>query len=197
MRGHWFWDFAFLNSNYHLEHHYFAGVPFYRLPALQRALAPFYERHRMRWQNYSGLIYGWLVENRAPHTNWAATRQNAHEVRDAADAGRAVRPARSRRFRRPRSERPLTCPGCASAPRAVSPSSISARSKAICARSRWSPDATELYVQTADGRAPSPKLRHYLIAVEGGAPAAATDSPSGPEPIGPSSPIGSRRASAR
>ena len=25
MRGHWFWDFAFLNSNYHLEHHYFAG----------------------------------------------------------------------------------------------------------------------------------------------------------------------------
>ena len=40
MRGHWFWDFAFLNSNYHLEHHYFAGVPFYRLPALQRALGP-------------------------------------------------------------------------------------------------------------------------------------------------------------
>jgi fatty acid desaturase len=30
MRGHWFWDFAFLNSNYHLEHHYFPGVPFYR-----------------------------------------------------------------------------------------------------------------------------------------------------------------------
>ena len=38
MRGHWFWDFAFLNSNYHLEHHYFPGVPFYRLPRLQRAL---------------------------------------------------------------------------------------------------------------------------------------------------------------
>ena len=69
--GPWFWDFAFLNSNYHLEHHYFAGVPFYRLPALQRALAPFYERHGMRWQNYSGLLYGWLVENRAPHTNWS------------------------------------------------------------------------------------------------------------------------------
>ena len=40
MRGHWFWDFAFLNSNYHLEHHYFPGVPFYRLPALQRELVP-------------------------------------------------------------------------------------------------------------------------------------------------------------
>ena len=71
MRGHWFWDFAFLNSNYHLEHHYFAGVPFYRLPALQRALAPFYLRHGMRWQSYSGLLYGWLVLNRAPHTDWS------------------------------------------------------------------------------------------------------------------------------
>jgi fatty acid desaturase len=70
VRGHWFWDFTFLNSNYHLEHHYFAGVPFYRLPALQRALAPFYARHHMRWQTYHGLLYGWLIENRAPHTNW-------------------------------------------------------------------------------------------------------------------------------
>ncbi|MGH9141399.1 MAG: fatty acid desaturase, partial [Vicinamibacterales bacterium] len=84
MRGHWFWDFAFLNSNYHLEHHYFAGVPFYRLPALQRTLAPFYDRHRMRWQNYSGLLYGWLVENRAPHTNWS--RNVVGEGRDAATA---------------------------------------------------------------------------------------------------------------
>ena len=89
MRGHWFWDFAFLNSNYHLEHHYFAGVPFYRLPALQRALAPFYARHRMRWQNYSGLLYGWLVENRAPHTNWSAT---VSEVRDAVVPGARVGP---------------------------------------------------------------------------------------------------------
>ena len=88
MRGHWFWDFAFLNSNYHLEHHYFAGVPFYRLPALQRALAPFYVQHRMRWQNYSGLIYGWLVENRAPHTNWARDPRN--EVGDVAVAASHV-----------------------------------------------------------------------------------------------------------
>jgi len=90
MRGHWFWDFAFLNSNYHLEHHYFAGVPFYRLPELQRALAPFYARHRMRWQNYSGLLYGWLVENRAPHTNWS--RDVINEVRDAAAAAPHVGP---------------------------------------------------------------------------------------------------------
>ena len=71
VRGHWFWNFAFLHSNFHLEHHYFPGVPFYRLPALQRALVPFYERHEMRWRGYGGLIYGWLVENRAPHTDWS------------------------------------------------------------------------------------------------------------------------------
>lgn len=70
VRGSWFWDFAFLNSNYHLEHHYFPGVPFYRLPALQRTLVPFFERRGMRWQTYSGLMYGWLVRNHAPHTNW-------------------------------------------------------------------------------------------------------------------------------
>ena len=71
MRGHWFWDFVYLNSNYHLEHHYFPGVPFYRLPALQRALTPFFERKQMRWQSYGKLVYGWLIENRAPHTDWS------------------------------------------------------------------------------------------------------------------------------
>ncbi len=71
MKGHWFWDFAYLNSNYHLEHHYFPGVPFHRLPALQRALLPYYQRKGMRWQSYGRLVYGWIVENRAPHTDWS------------------------------------------------------------------------------------------------------------------------------
>ena len=71
MRGHWFWDFAYLNSNYHLEHHYFAGVPFYRLPTLQRALVPFYRRHGMRWHGYGELLYRWFVLNEAPHTDWS------------------------------------------------------------------------------------------------------------------------------
>ncbi|MBM3749958.1 MAG: fatty acid desaturase [Acidimicrobiia bacterium] len=71
MRSHWFWNFAFLTSNLHLEHHYFPGVPFYHLPALQRALAPFYERKGMRWQTYRGLIYGWLVRNKRPHSDWS------------------------------------------------------------------------------------------------------------------------------
>ena len=74
MRGHWFWDFAFLNSNYHLEHHYFPGVPFYRLPEVQRALVPFYGRKKMRWRTYGELVYGWLVQNQAPHTNWDGKR---------------------------------------------------------------------------------------------------------------------------
>lgn len=72
MRGSWFWDFAFLNSNYHLEHHYFAGVPFYQLPALQRALTPFYDGRGMRWRTYSGLLRDWFINNCAPHTNWDA-----------------------------------------------------------------------------------------------------------------------------
>jgi fatty acid desaturase len=71
MRGNWFWDFAFINSNYHLEHHYFPGVPFYHLPALQRALQPFYAEKRMQWMNYRGLLYGWLVQNRMAHTDWS------------------------------------------------------------------------------------------------------------------------------
>jgi fatty acid desaturase len=79
MRGHWFWDFAYLNSNYHLEHHYFAGVPFYRLPKLQRALVPFYERHGMRWHGYGGLVYRWFVLNEKPHTNWDHA-ESAHVI---------------------------------------------------------------------------------------------------------------------
>jgi len=83
MRGSWFWDFAFLNSNYHLEHHYFPGVPFYRLPELQRALRPFYEKKQMRWRSYGELVYGWIVENQKPHTNWAA-HDPGHEAKDVA-----------------------------------------------------------------------------------------------------------------
>jgi len=70
MKSSWFWNFAFLNSNFHLEHHYFPGVPFYRLPALQRELKPFYATKGMHWQTYRGLIYGWIVLNKVPHTDW-------------------------------------------------------------------------------------------------------------------------------
>lgn len=83
MKGHWFWNFVFLNSNFHLEHHYFPGVPFYHLPALQRALAPFYARKGMRWQSYAGLLHGWFVLNRAPHTDWGRDASDSRPVRAA------------------------------------------------------------------------------------------------------------------
>lgn len=75
VRGHWFWDAVFLNSNYHLEHHYFPGVPFYRLPRLQQILTPFLTRRGLAWRTYGSLVYGWIVENQVPHTRWAARRQ--------------------------------------------------------------------------------------------------------------------------
>jgi hypothetical protein len=29
----------------------------------------------MRWRTYGELVYGWLVENQKPHTNWAANNE--------------------------------------------------------------------------------------------------------------------------
>jgi fatty acid desaturase len=70
MKGHWFWDRAFLFSNYHLEHHYFPGIPCYNLPALQQLLTPVYEKHGIKPQTYSRILYGWFILNHSPHTNW-------------------------------------------------------------------------------------------------------------------------------
>ncbi len=70
MKGSWFWDAAFLYSNYHLEHHYFPGVPFYNLPRLQKLLMPFYEKRNMTAHSYGELVWNWLVLNRKPHSNW-------------------------------------------------------------------------------------------------------------------------------
>ena len=58
MRGSWFWDFAFINSNYHLEHHYFPGVPLYRLAALHRLLQPFFGLALAGWLQAQGLQAG-------------------------------------------------------------------------------------------------------------------------------------------
>ena len=74
MKGSWFWDAIFLFSNYHLEHHYFPGVPFYNLPRLQRLLASFYEKRGMVAHGYGELVWRYLILNRKPHTNWDASR---------------------------------------------------------------------------------------------------------------------------
>ena len=70
MKGSWFWDVAYLFSNYHLEHHYFPGVPFYNLPRLQRLLMPFYEKRGIAAHGYGELVWQYLVLNRKPHTKW-------------------------------------------------------------------------------------------------------------------------------
>ena len=75
MQGSFLWDFVFLNSNYHLEHHYFPGIPLYNLPRVHHLLEPLYKRHGMKKQTYTKLLSGWFIENRAPHTNWDAPEQ--------------------------------------------------------------------------------------------------------------------------
>jgi fatty acid desaturase len=70
MKGSWFWDAAYLFSNYHLEHHYFPGVPFYNLPRLQKLLMPFYAKRGMTAHGYGELVWNYLVLNRKPHTKW-------------------------------------------------------------------------------------------------------------------------------
>jgi fatty acid desaturase len=71
VKGTWFWDAIFLFSNYHLEHHYFPGVPFYNLPRLQRLLASFYEKRGMTPRGYGTLLWRYLILNRKPHTLWS------------------------------------------------------------------------------------------------------------------------------
>lgn len=66
-----FWDFAYLWSSYHLEHHYFPRVPFYNLPKLRRLLQPFFDKRQMEPHGYLELLYGYLVRNHAPHTDWS------------------------------------------------------------------------------------------------------------------------------
>jgi fatty acid desaturase len=70
MKGSWFWDHIFLYSNYHLEHHYFPGVPFYNLPRLQKLLGPFYEKRGIAAHSYGELVWEWLVLNKKPHSKW-------------------------------------------------------------------------------------------------------------------------------
>jgi fatty acid desaturase len=70
MKPSWFWDRVFLNSNYHLEHHYFPRVPSYNLPQLARLLQPFYKSHNMRAHSYGELVWKYIVLNKRPHSNW-------------------------------------------------------------------------------------------------------------------------------
>lgn len=82
----WFWDIAFLWSNYHLEHHYFPRVPFYNLRRLHMALRPFYEKREMVPIGYGKLLWEWFVLNREPHTKWDAESAGDKKVSAATTA---------------------------------------------------------------------------------------------------------------
>jgi len=70
MKNSWFWNFAYVNSNFHLEHHYFPSVPLYHLPRLNRLLTPFFREIRHVERNYPGLFWDYIVRNKKPHTDW-------------------------------------------------------------------------------------------------------------------------------
>ncbi|MFQ5653699.1 MAG: fatty acid desaturase family protein [Planctomycetota bacterium] len=70
VNGNPLWRFLFLNSNHHIEHHYYPGVPLYNLPALNRLLQAFFADCGIRNRTYSDLLYGWFVKNNAAHTDW-------------------------------------------------------------------------------------------------------------------------------
>ncbi|MGH9369461.1 MAG: fatty acid desaturase family protein [Thermoanaerobaculia bacterium] len=71
-----FWDFWYLYSAYHLEHHYFTAVPFYNLRRLHFALRPFFDSIGWKPVTYRRLFYEWIVRNRAPHTDWHLERES-------------------------------------------------------------------------------------------------------------------------
>lgn len=70
VRSPYLWDLLFLFSNYHLEHHYFPGVPAYNLPRLRQALEGFFARRGIRPRTYRSLLADWFLRNRPPHANW-------------------------------------------------------------------------------------------------------------------------------
>jgi fatty acid desaturase len=65
-----FWDFWYLYSAYHLEHHYFTAVPFYNLRRLHLALRPFFDSIHWKPVTYRALFRAWIFDNKAPHTDW-------------------------------------------------------------------------------------------------------------------------------
>lgn len=67
------WNFLFLWSSYHLEHHYYPAVPFYNLKKLQKTLEPFYRRKNIPAFNYRQLLKLWFIDNHKPHAKWPET----------------------------------------------------------------------------------------------------------------------------
>jgi fatty acid desaturase len=71
-----FWNIAFLYSNFHLEHHYFPGVPFYNLARVHKLLKSFYAQRGMKAYGYAELFYRYIILNKEPHTDWEPLPEN-------------------------------------------------------------------------------------------------------------------------
>jgi fatty acid desaturase len=65
-----FWEFWYLYSAYHLEHHYFTAVPFYNMRRLHFALRPFFDSIHWEPVTYRKLFRAWIFDNKRPHTDW-------------------------------------------------------------------------------------------------------------------------------
>jgi fatty acid desaturase len=74
------WDFLFVYSNYHAEHHYFPSVPFYNLRSLHLQLRPLYARLGLKSHSYREIAWDWFVRNRPPHSDWDGTPTTADTV---------------------------------------------------------------------------------------------------------------------
>jgi len=68
MRSNAVYDFLFLYSTYHLEHHYYPYVPFYNLKKLNRALQPFYHSKQIKSYSYGQVFYLWIFRNHLAHS---------------------------------------------------------------------------------------------------------------------------------
>lgn len=74
--GSFIWHLLFLNSNFHIEHHWFPKVPFYRLKQLNHDLRPFFAAEGIPNYTYGQLLFCWFVENAAPHSHWDRSALN-------------------------------------------------------------------------------------------------------------------------
>lgn len=68
--GNFIWRWLFVNSNHHIEHHYYPKVPHYNLPLLNRELRPFFEGNSIENRSYTFLLVGWFIKNCVPHSDW-------------------------------------------------------------------------------------------------------------------------------
>ena len=83
--GNFFWRVVSLNSNYHLEHHLFPAIPFYKLHHVNRLLRPVYEEYNIRNFGYGQLLYLWFLKNMEPHQDWRTVASKHFDTQSSDD----------------------------------------------------------------------------------------------------------------